>query len=435
MAADVNFEVVRFALSTAASGTQDVTVSGFGTPKAAIFILTRATSDDHYAGHFATSIGWTDGTNQNVNSVYSSNNQTKTESSRSQRADRVLTVPDTAGAAEAYGFGFNSWITDGVRLDIDTQTTTAFLCTCILINGADVSNVHVGSHDDLGTGTSAVDINTVGFEPDLVMVTQTFNPTALPDENPHALISFGVGINDGSDTQRCLSISSKDNVTSASVVTASVHNDSIIAQAWDGALAWKGVIGSYDSSGFSITPSASANSTIPLYLCLKFTNSPDLSLFDMTIPTSGNYAETTPGFEPVFGLMGITQGPTARNTVAASGTELGGMSIAAFNSTDINTITATEDDNVSTTYSRNTNSDSFRVIGVGSEVVTAEGTYAFDSDGWDFTLTTNPSAAMLGWGLAIGAGAAAATAKPLGHQRLDNQVSPIAASRLNGVLQ
>ena len=48
--ADVKVEVTRVAISTAAAGnTQDITISGFGTPKAAIFIASGATTDDTIA--------------------------------------------------------------------------------------------------------------------------------------------------------------------------------------------------------------------------------------------------------------------------------------------------------------------------------------------------------------------------------------------------
>ena len=62
--ADVEFEVVKFALLTAAAGnTQDITTSGSWTPKAAIFFVGGTSIS--VSAYARMSLMWTDGTNQN----------------------------------------------------------------------------------------------------------------------------------------------------------------------------------------------------------------------------------------------------------------------------------------------------------------------------------------------------------------------------------
>ena len=100
--ADVKFEVTRFALSTAAAtNTQDVTISGFGTPKAAIFIFSSGVTDDTLAADFLLGIGWTDGTRENAICGRSEDAVGNSNSGRIQRTDRVITYCNASGTAEA----------------------------------------------------------------------------------------------------------------------------------------------------------------------------------------------------------------------------------------------------------------------------------------------------------------------------------------------
>lgn len=429
--ADVKFEVVRFALDSTkiATETQDVTITGFGTPSAAIFILSACEIDDTIDGNTYLGIGFTDGTNQNCTVMRSTDAQATSSTRRSSTTSRCIFYVD--GSIE---YSFNSWITNGVRITCDTPASTDFLCTCILIGGTDVSNAFVGAHDDLGTTATSTDITAPGFEPDLVLMT-CIGANTLANNATNALLSFGIGINDGVDTQSQISFSSVHGEASATT-TAFVSNDSIVSQVFNGAESWTASIGTYDASGFTLTTDAGAGADCIFYLALKFSNSPDIDLFDLTIPTSGNYAETTPNFTPSFGMIVGLQGPTTRNTVATSSQY--SAFISAFDDNGIYTNSATDEDAAATTVSKNLSSDQFRILDYqGSANAALASSYAFDSQGWDFTLSTNPSAAILGFGLAIGSGGGGGgpTAIPPRSHNLDNQFATIIAHRLNGHIQ
>lgn len=413
--ADVKFEVTRFGLATGGA-TQDITISGFGTPKAAIFIFSDAVTDDTIANDLVFGVGFTDGTRQNCNSVYHEDGVTTTDTDRISSSSKVAIHP-----LLSWHYSFNSWITDGVRINVDAAAGSTVLCTCILIGGSDVSNAYVNYKDDLGTGTSAVDITDPGFEPDLVFMTGVGNSSIAG--TTQSIFSFGVGHNDGVDTQRVSMINSVTG-SGTSLTTAYVGNDSITGQIHSGALSWDGVIGAYDASGFSITPNASAGSDIVFYLALKFTNNPDVDLFDLTIPTSGNYAETNPGFTPNFGLICGVQGPTARNSVSIV-SQLSAF-ISAFDDNGIYTTSGTDEDAASTMVCKSLSSDQFRVLDYqGSADAALASGYSFDSSGWDFTLSTNPGTTILGWGLAIGP---ASTGTTISGTKADINVTTFAAS-------
>lgn len=403
--ADVKFEVMRQALSTATAGnTQDFTISGFGTPKAAIFIVTNAVTDDTIAADAILSIGFTDGTNEAATGTRAADGGSLTEGDRYHSSARVIVAP-TGTSTELFGFSFNSWTTDGVTLDIDVQSSTARLCTCILIGGSDVSNAFVSEYDDLGTGTSPIDIDFgVGnrFQPDLVFMTSMGPAGATPTGTANMKISFGVGINDGADTQRVAMIGNV-NGSSTNLGNAYIGNDSIVGAVYQSSLGWDAVIGSYDANGFSITPNSSSASSIVFYLALKFTNSPDIDLFDMSWPTTGDYAETTPGFTPSFGMIVSNAGISTRNTSTLTG--IASLAVSSFDGNGIYTQNVTDEDGVISMNCQSLSSDQLRIIdNDGSTDYVIASSYAFDSSGWDFTLSTNPGSAVLGWGLAIGAG-------------------------------
>ena len=400
--ADVKFEVVRVALSTGvATTTQDIDISGFGEPSAAIFITGYAAADDVIRGAASMAIGFTDGTNENCMSASINNGAATTNTSRAQRTDCV--IAQVSNDAVFARFSFNAWTSNGVQIIVDDQDTTSRLCTVILIGGADVSGAFVGIKD-LGTGTSAVTCTGALFEPDLVFATCTGNAAASPVAGAAGILSFGCAHNDTTVKQGAILIGSHDG-QSATVADTVVANDSLCGQLYGGTYAWHGGVTSFDADGFSVTPSSSASNDDIYYLALKFANSPDISLFDMTWPDTGSYAETTPGFTPNFGMIAAGAGATARNTKAS--TNGLAMSIATFDDSPVvYTHTITDEDAATTTVSRTLASDQLRILhpdGATNDVVA---THAFDADGWDFTISTNPAADILGWGLAIGAGAA-----------------------------
>ena len=162
------------------------------------------------------------------------------------------------------------------------------------------------------------------------------------------------------------------------------------------------------AGGFSITPSASTSSALLHYLALGFTNSPDIDLFSMEFPTTGDYAEIQPGFEPSFGMIVSLGGPTAYNTITTSGALLEGQGFTVFDDNGVNSVSFVDADGATTTISKSLSSDQLRLLnkdGVIDDVLASSIT--FDSDGWDIALTTNPAQALLGWGLAIGGGGVA----------------------------
>src|SRR5210317_355923 len=355
--ADVKIEVARVSLSTAAAlNTQDITISGFGTPKAAMFIFSTGVTDGTIAADMLLGIGWTDGTREFAISGRSQDAVGNANVAGIIQTNRVISLSDAAGTAEVGGFSFDSWITDGVRLHIDNDMPSAFLCTCILFGGSDITNVYCDIHDNMSITT---DITAPGFEPDLVFMSNYIGWTP-PKTLPINLLAFGCGINDGLDTQRVMLFGSNDGITRGDVYNY-IGNDSISGEVLAGGLNWDAVIGSYDSQGFSVVPNDDPGSDSLFYLCFKFSNSPMLELFDMTWPTSGNYTETGLPYGPSFGLIASVLGPTARNTPAPTG-EKSSITLSAFDASGIYSVSAIDDNQADPTVAKSVSNDELKLL-------------------------------------------------------------------------
>ena len=143
-----DIEMVTVAANTS-TGTQDFTVAGFGTPKGAIFLVSYGTANGTAVNHAMLSVGFTDGTRQRAigirveNAVVGGSDTGNIESSTACILTALNSADTTDGVAT-----FDSWITDGVRVNWTDAPPSAYLVTCILFGGSGVSNVYV---DDFTT--------------------------------------------------------------------------------------------------------------------------------------------------------------------------------------------------------------------------------------------------------------------------------------------
>jgi len=185
--------------------------------------------------------------------------------------------------------------------------------TILVLAGEDVE-AHLNAQN-LGTGTSAIDVTAPDFEPDIVFAASAFRTAT--GSTGGAVKSFGIGLNDGADTQRCFT-----NVESAGTLTvsrpgASLYDNRILNRL-TGATpnptnVYNVVIGSYDSQGYSITPSASASSEFASFLAVKMPGiRAHLDDF-LTKATTGIESYTGAGFQPRTALL-VGGGNTTINT-------------------------------------------------------------------------------------------------------------------------
>ena len=410
--ADVKYEIVSGGLPT--SGTGDFTITDFGTPKAAILFVTKATADDTITADAALTVGFTDGTRHVSVSMSSQDAVATTNVNRAVSDSHALYILDPSAAAGLDGSLTASFITDGVRLTVDNAPAAAYLCSVVLIGGSDVANAYVIEHDDFGTGTSAVTVSGVGggapFTPDHIFALCQALGNASPGQSGNTIFSFGTS---DFTNHAGLLIGARDG-QSATAADALISDTNILGRVFAGSNSWNVAASNPQSGSFDVTPTADAGTSVGYFLCLEYSNSPSISIHDTSIPTSGSVNEEDPAFEPAFMMQVNCQGPTAKNSLYSTSSGNGiAPSIILYDGTTTNVLTATIDDGAGSDPQKSTHQDSLKALDYDGSTTAYEGSIAFDSAGYNLTLTTNPAAAILGFGFAIDGPVADSTAPSL----------------------
>ena len=296
------------------STTNDWTASGFGTPTAAVVFMTGANVTSNPDANAVIGIGFHDGTNDYGVGAWSEDNQATTDADRKNSDDRSLIHMGTNTTDADAAF-----ITDGIQVTTRTNGPTleddAYGMALLFKGTTNVKAIK----QLLGTGTSAIDITSVGFKPDVVFAI-TCGYGSVGDTS-QAIMSFGVAHNDSADsiTQAYAQWASRNGVGAGDIyhdVSASkIGGSSDVV----GGNAWTITVSDFDASGFSVTPSANAANDLVYFLCIKLADPDDayVAVIDSATAT-GTQAYTGTGFTPGAALLaGSTN--TAVDTVQQTG--------------------------------------------------------------------------------------------------------------------
>jgi len=395
----VKFKVVQGAAPTSAT-TQDFTSSGFGTPKAAIFLIGRGTANGTVADTFNWGLGFTDGTTSHSASVMCEHNAGVADSKRSQQQGELLHIMSDTGALDGAAT-FDSWITDGVRIDWSGNAlTNAHLVTCILIGGSDVT-ANVGL-TRITTGTNVA--HGVGAIPDLFFLATT---TASADGiSNDAGLSLGVYTYDGSaDTQYYMSAFDNDGYDPTS--TANILISGKVA----GSINASGVNRDYqitaeDSTNLTFTRSGASFGIDPLWLAISFgsaTNKVEIVEFAIPTSTGTGAIDTVGSWKPQFAMLFATD----NTSYAHSATVDCSQHIGVLDDTNEYSVSAGNEDAATTTIAKSlsankaldtikTSDGSYK--GATGTVHTGSGSIDADGITIDWTATTYSVAAK---GIAI----------------------------------
>lgn len=128
--------VVPFQLAAATgSGTLDITSSGFGTPQALQAVLSGSPNDSTTpVGDALLSIGYTDGAVEWCYPIFAQDALPSANTARVLSVSSVIVELD--GSSIEGKMSFNSWISDGVRLNYDAAFDQAYRGYVVLFNGA-----------------------------------------------------------------------------------------------------------------------------------------------------------------------------------------------------------------------------------------------------------------------------------------------------------
>ena len=377
------------------TGTQDITVSGFGTPSAAIVILQQVTANDTITTDAKISIGATDGATDVVNYIQS-RDLSSTSSTNRRTATGILGVIYNNSSTVVHQCAFDSWLTDGIRINNTTAASDIF-ATVILFK-----NVQADAFlEQMLTTSESV---TVGFEADLVFMLSTGNNALTYGVN--AISSFGIAHNDGTDANYGQFYFDRDS-QSTTQTGSYISNTYSFGQYFNDTLTWGGSVGSYTSTGFTLTASASTGNDYAAGLAIKFNNATNISTAIVDSPAAtGAVNYDSAGFTPDFGLY-LTTKNTAVDTVQTVARQSIGVWSIDSNSYQSNAYFS--DDAASTTDAVSLVSDSKLKDLTSSSAAANDGTFVgFDTNGFDFNFTTVSSPQRKWIELAIGAAAGGA---------------------------
>lgn len=387
---------------TANGTTKDFTIPGIGTPKAIMLIATQngggGTSDVIGSGQ-NFNVGFADGTTQVCFGMGSEDARADANTGRSTNYSGCILLTNPSGGTPNAILGFDSWITDGVRLEVVKSTTPDHDFEIIFFYGDDILNASVWMADDEGTGGSK-SVN-VGFEPDLLFTGTVLSNSGYTDFDAATThFSIGACINDGADKQRSISARSNDGAD-PTVTGANASEVYAIATLSNGGGTYvtTGEVGNFGATGFDVDFQGNLSSWEYIGLALEFAADVAVSLFSVEITATGTYAETTPGFLPTWGLMTLSYASTGFDVIDYSAGSA--YSMTSFDANGIVTYAFSDADNASTTIVSALVADSFRTLQHVDSVNITSSNFALDASGWSVDIDSINSD-VIGWGLAIG---------------------------------
>lgn len=304
----VSYGVTRVACNTS-TGNQDITISGVGTPKLAIFEITKATADGTAVNDAVFGMGATDGTRQFSWCTFSQNAQAVSIDKNRGVTDQCVLINDAAGNVDGEA-AFVSWITDGVRINWGDAPAGAYFLTVTLIGGSDFEAYT--NAVNLGTSTSAQTFGSVGFEANAVIVCRNLlNFSDLNNSFHSAVVGFVHNNGAGTVTQRSMS-QTELNTSSDGVPEQRMMEDKFGFRLVSGNIDNEWTMSNFTSSGFDFQSNANTfNSDFGL-IAMKFTGL-SVSVGTYEPPTSATTSTLNPGFEPGLVFLGLN-GCTAVDT-------------------------------------------------------------------------------------------------------------------------
>ena len=424
----VSIKVTQFAAATS-TGTQDITISGFGTPKAAIFVAGKCTANGTAANGYSFSVGATDGTRNRVNVTSSRDAAGTTDVTRIGDNDEVIVLTNDGTTTRIGEANFDSWITDGVRINWTIAPGSAYLINVILITGADVT-AYV-NHANVAAST--VDVTAPAFQPDMLFLIAATDQ--IPFDGTGSNGGLGVAVRSPA-AQFSISGADRNAVADSRVGTYSTavygasQADHVASTPSKTA-----TIQDFDANGFSINPGSSdwGNDSI-IYLALKLDGVSIKAGTYTTATATGSHATTGVGFQPAFLMLGH-----AWNTALETNNPNIGISSGISATDGVNaycmTYQAEQDQTSSDTQTMADNKiiNQPHATGATANVATFS---SFDSDGFTFSYSAANGTGRKDWYLAIeGAAGSTPQTKTLTLNALIQKQNVLATASLGALVQ
>jgi hypothetical protein len=325
MAAGVFSKVVHFT-TPASTGDYDVTDVGITeTPKLVILIGGASGAGETIDARFT--IGAYDGTDQNFNAVFAQDGVPASNTDRRRNTGQIYrNVENTAFlAASAVSF-----LSNGVRLNFAT-TTVGRRIMAIFFWGDDFSG-KVGTIA-YGTGTSAIAVTGLGFQPNAVLfhaIGQGAANTALG----LGVMTLGMAAdNSGGIQRRGFFLFSTEPrgagpgpslLIDDTVANGELYGSNNTGDADPGLVI---AFNSFDAGGFTVTPAISTGSVTGAYIAMRF-GGRDVTLTSIASRTTVGIDTISLGYQPEF-CFGVSTRLPSFNSVVELGNDASNWSVFA----------------------------------------------------------------------------------------------------------
>lgn len=379
--------------------TQEITASNLvDTPKAAILIVTRATSTSGTsATHKEVSFGMTDGTFEGGVVARVKDNVGSTQNNTQVFDDAVIRLIDDSFLSPSQDAKavFDAWITGGIRIDWSDYPPAGVIVHAIFFAGEDLE-VACGIATPPSSGNTLVN---VGFEPDHLVTVSADNAA---DESFLSRFYLAVtqSINTGSgEYTRGVYARNLDNQSTS---FPWVDLDDELAEIYypppprpaNYPATILDATTPYDSSGFRIASSSGGTVGPPIIYLAAYYGGKGFDLQVETVGTSsGNRAFTGYGFKPwsVFALATMTDDTWSTSTDTSTiSAEAGTIGWAFFDADDEWCASVMDQYGVGTTNTASRTNGLALDLHDGSDSVTvyAATLSSFDSDGYTLNFGT-----------------------------------------------
>lgn len=403
--------VTRVACNTA-TGNQDITTADLGglTPKAAFFTVTRAVTDGTPANHAILGFGAATATDEQWACVVRSENaQGTTDAYRRGATDECVMILNTTATTVDGEATFVTFITNGIRINWGNAPSAGFFLTVRLYAGTDLSaqalHFAVASTQD-----ATVDVNTIGFEPD-VLLTAHINYSLDDTPQTQALLSHGIVTNTSPIVQLAWGIRYKyGQATSASLAHFYDHYGATVVNYSSGAALLGYEFGTFDAQGVSCTTRLGTGVGDIACLALAFGGAVSFKAGIIDSPTAnGNQSITDPAFKPQYVHVGVTQ-LQAVDTGYSTGLA-GSIGVSVFDANNAYCDSIQDEDGQGTSDTQSQSDDT--VINLPDDDGTVGWVASFvslDASGWTWNFTQSHGTAVKWWYWAIEEETVAATA-------------------------
>jgi hypothetical protein len=389
------------------NATRDLTVPGFGTPKAAIVVTLgdplRNVSDTTF-GQFG--IGFTDGTNQCCHHICIQDGVSTTNSYRRYTTDSLAmrVASNTGGILSEVGF--SSWITDGIRL-VPSASSSGLHYWAILFGGADLS-AYVKTQA-LSTQDTKVTVTGAGFTPDLAFLICTGLHSGSKDSViSRAIKAFGCAHDNGASIdQRSIGWRDEDALGTSQITNSLITNGcvgqlgtGVSSASWD----WYGDITAFNSDGCDIYARGGSSGSDEVGILFLNIGTKLGKLSTVTTPTStgDDDAMSSLSFSPDGCVVGFSS-VSSVDTVHAASDETDCIGLGASMGISEKCSAIASDDNVGTSDTALKTSEKLinYIDHAGNDTMEAE-LVNFTSDAIALNYTNTLSSNRYAWMFAFG---------------------------------